>query len=198
MPEMNPISRFFVNFSAARRARRTLSWVRGALTIGPGAECLEVGCGNGGFAVRFIDAFRPGRYVATDIDPHQIAVAGESVRRAAPSGPPPSLELRTADVLRLPFDDRSFDLAFAFLSIHHASPTHHDFSQVPAALSELDRVLRPGARLVYQEFLHREPIRRWLTDHGYAVERVDRRWRIESVVARKPGPGAATVAAVGS
>jgi ubiquinone/menaquinone biosynthesis C-methylase UbiE len=185
MPEMNAISRFFVNVSAARRSRRSLAWVRGAVRVPPAATCLEVGCGNGDFARRFIEAYRPARYVATDIDPLQIAAADASVRRRSAAGPPTSLELRTADVLGLPFGDATFDLVFAFLSIHHASPTHHDFSRVPQALGEIDRTLRPDGRLVYQEFLHREPIRRWLTDRGYALERVDRRWRIEAVVARK-------------
>ncbi|MGB6441908.1 MAG: class I SAM-dependent methyltransferase, partial [Thermoplasmata archaeon] len=107
------------------------------------------------------------------------------VQRRYPAGPPPALSLRKADVLDLPFPDGSFDVSLAILAIHHSGPSHHDFTQIPTALAQLDRVLRPGGLLIYQEFLHQEPIRKWLIDHGYSIDRVRRRWRVESVVARK-------------
>jgi ubiquinone/menaquinone biosynthesis C-methylase UbiE len=198
MPEMNRLSRFFVNLSASRRAAREYDWIRADAPVPRAAVCLEIGCGNGELAARFVEGFQPAQYVATDVDSRQLDGARRTVGRRFPSKPPPALVLREADVLCLPFADRSFDVALAFVAIHHASPTHHDFGRVPQALSEIDRVLRPGGLLLYEEFLHKEPIRKWLADHSFSIDHVRQRRRLESVVARKldgspaatPSPGA--------
>jgi ubiquinone/menaquinone biosynthesis C-methylase UbiE len=187
MPEMNAVSRFFVNLSASRRARRTLRWLRSGVSVPASARCLELGCGNAAFALRFVDAFHPAEYVATDFDDRQLEEARRSVARVYPGRPPTGLSLRTADMLDLPDDPATFDLVFAFVSIHHTGTSHHDPSQVGRALTGIDRVLRPGGLLVYQEFLHTKLIRSWLAERGYAIEREKRRFRLESVVARKPG-----------
>jgi len=186
MAEMNPVSRFFVNRSATWRSRRTYGWVRAEVSVPEAATCLEIGSGSGEFAARFVQGFRPVRYVATDVDPHQLEVATATIRKRLRSELPSSLVLREADMLHLPFDPLSFDLVFAFVAIHHAGPNHHDFGPVPQALSEIDRVLRPGGQLVYQEFLHKAAIRDWLHRYQYVVLRVQGKWRLESVVARKP------------
>lgn len=185
MTEMNPVSRFFVNLSAARRSSRTYDWVRRNAAIPAGATCLELGCGNGYFAARFVEGFRPSQYLATDLDPHQVAAAQATLRKRFGGDPPPVLTVREADMLHLPFADASFDAVLAFVAIHHASPDHFDFSPVPQALSEIDRTLRARGLLVYQEILHKDAIRDWLTRRGYTMERIQRRWRIESAVARK-------------
>lgn len=183
---MNPISRFFVNRSAARRSERRLSWIRQSATIPGQAVCLEIGCGSAALATRFVDAFRPARYVATDLDVRQLEEASRNLGRRYPGGSPSALELKAADMLRLPFPDASFDVVMAFVAIHHASPAHRDFSQVPQALSEIDRVLRPGGLILYSELFHKEAIRKWLTDRGYSISGLQRRWKLESVVAGKP------------
>ena len=90
-------------------------------------------------------------------------------------------------MLALPFPDASFDAVFAFVAIHHASPKHRDFTNVPRALSEIDRVLKSMGSLVYEEIEHKEKIRQWLLDHGYVLSGVQRNWKRESVLAQKPG-----------
>jgi ubiquinone/menaquinone biosynthesis C-methylase UbiE len=186
MPEMNVVSRFFVNLSARRRARRAYARVRADAPIPAAAVCLEIGCGSGEFAARFVEGYQPAQYVATDFDPRQLDVARRTLQLRFSSGPPSSLVLREADMLKLPFAEASYDVVLAFVTIHHASPSHHDASRVPEALSEIDRVLRPGGLLIYEDFLHLELIRKWLSDRAYTLVRVRRRWRFESVVARKP------------
>jgi SAM-dependent methyltransferase len=55
-------------------------------------------------------------------------------------GPDPEWPLRVlADMKRLPFEDRYFDLVVCSASLHHSS-------DIPAALAEIARVLRPGGR----------------------------------------------------
>jgi SAM-dependent methyltransferase len=185
MTEMNPVSRFFVNLSAARRSSRAYDWVRKNAAIPAAATCLELGCGNAYFATRFVAGFHPKLYVATDFDPHQLTAAEATVRKRFGDSPPSSLLLRQADMLHLPFENGSFDVVLAFVAIHHASPNHFDFTPIPQALAEIDRALRPRGLLVYQEILHKEAIRGWLADHAYSLDQIHRGWRIESVVARK-------------
>src|SRR5207237_10479702 len=94
---------------------------------------------------------------------------------------------RSAHTLPLPFPDASVDAVFAIVPIHHASPKHRDFANVPRALSEIDRVLKPVGSLVYEEIEHKEKIRQWLVDHGYALTGIQRNWKRESVLAQKAG-----------
>ncbi len=185
MSEMNFVARFFVNRSAARRSERRAAWIRQNARVPAGASCLEIGCGVGALAARLVDTLHPAKYVATDLDPRQLEEATRSLSQRYRGPPPPTLELRRADMLRLPFPDASFDVVLAFVALHHASPVHHDFSQVPRALGEADRVLRPGGLFLYSELFHQEAIRKWLTDHGYSISGVQRGWRLESVVATK-------------
>lgn len=185
MAEMNSISRFFVNLSASRRAARYFEWIRRNVPIPAAASCLEIGCGNAAFAARFVEGFVPAQYLATDFDRNQLQAARLNLGRRYPRGVPPSLVLGDADMLHLPFADSSFDVVLTFLTLHHASPNHQDFTPVPVALSEISRVLRPSGMLVYEEFLHKESIRRWLVEHGYSIEQLQGRWRRERVMARR-------------
>ncbi len=186
MAEMGRISRFFVNRFNARRSARVFGVIRDRAAVPAQASWLEVGCGNGDLASRIVDGLQPAKYVGTDLDPHQLDAARDHLAERYPSGLPPALEFREADMLHLPFADGSFDAVVAIVSIHHASPNHHDPVNVPPALAEIDRVLRPGGVLVYEEFLHKDVIRAWLAEHGYAASVVDRGVKRESVVAGKP------------
>ncbi|HYA10129.1 MAG TPA: class I SAM-dependent methyltransferase [Thermoplasmata archaeon] len=187
MAELNALARWHVNAFARRRNARRYAWVRENLSLAPGAACLEIGCGNGGMAALLVEGLRPARWVATDLDPRQIQLAHRTLARRYPDGLPPSLELRTADMLQLPFPRGSFDAVFAFAAIHHASQSHHDFSRLPDALTELDRVLRGGGFLVYEEIVHQAKIRGWLLGRGYTLCATRRRWRRELNVAQKAG-----------
>lgn len=186
MAEMNRVSRWFVNHVKGRANARLYAWVAGHVTLPPGAICLEVGCGDGNMAARILDGMSPSRLVATDLDLRQIESANRRLSAHYPAGPPSGLELRPADMLRLPFPDTGFDAVFAFASLHHAGTGHRDATHLGEALAEIDRVLRPDGLLVYQEFLHKDRLHAWLERHGYTVLARERRWRHEVAVTRKP------------
>ncbi len=187
MAEMNAVARFFVNTFGARRNRRRWRWIREHLALPPGASCLEIGPGNGSMAALLVEGLAPQRYLAMELDARQLSAAREYARKHPLEGSRGALSLERADMLHLPLPDRSIDAAFAFVALHHASPSHRDFSRVPDALAEIDRTLRPGGYLVYEEFVHKEKIRRWLDDHRFARVAVRQGWAREWVIARKPG-----------
>lgn len=185
MAEMTRLERFFVNRFKGRANERLFLWIRQNLVLREGSECLELGAGKGDMALRAIEAFRPTRYVATDYDPAQVEAARRFLAEAYPDGLPPTLELRAADVLRLDFPDRTFDAVFAFAMLHHVGPRRRDFEPIARALEQIDRILQPGGKFVYQEFAHTAAIRRWLISHGYRIEAERRGFFHDEAVARK-------------
>ncbi len=110
------------------------------LDLQPGQHVLEVGCGTGADAQMMAQRVAPGgRVVAVDGSRHTIAVAQQ---RAAGCSLP--LEFQVADAHRLPFADDSFDASRADrIFMHLESPAQ--------ALSEMQRVTRPGGRVLVYE-----------------------------------------------
>jgi ubiquinone/menaquinone biosynthesis C-methylase UbiE len=107
-----------------------------------GSAVLDIPTG-GGVALR---GLRPGqgiRYVAADISPEML----ERARRVAREhGVEDQVELRTADVEHLPFDDGEFDLCLSFAGLHC-------FPDPRAAVQEIARAVRPGGRFTGSVFL---------------------------------------------
>jgi SAM-dependent methyltransferase len=89
---------------------------------------LEVGCGHGRFAAALAEAGI--NVIATDQSP-------QMVEQATALG----VTARQADVQDLPFADSAFDCVVANYMLYHVP-------DLPRALGEIDRVLRPGGVLV--------------------------------------------------
>jgi ubiquinone/menaquinone biosynthesis C-methylase UbiE len=162
---MGRFSRWRINRRTERRARRSLDDLEGNLRVPAEARVLELGSGGGGLLALVFERFRPAAIVGTDFDVREVEAA-----RAFLLGRfgtvPPSIELRPADALQLPFADRSFDVVFAMMMLHHVEHRHHEYKNRPRALAEIRRVLTPGGWLVYSEMTAREEIRRTLADLG--------------------------------
>lgn len=92
-------------------------------------RCLEVGCGPGELSAR-VRRELGSDVVAIDISPRMVELAQAG-----------GVAARVGDVQELPFEDESFDCAVAAWVLFHVP-------DVPRALAELARVLRPGGRLV--------------------------------------------------
>jgi SAM-dependent methyltransferase len=123
---------------AAERYWRSDEWmaVRAIIGIGPG-EALDAGAGRGiasyalardGFAV-----------TALEPDPSDLVGAGAIRSLAREAGLAIQVEERLSE--RLPFADNSFDVIFARAVLHH-------IADLPAAMREFFRVLRPGGVFV--------------------------------------------------
>jgi ubiquinone/menaquinone biosynthesis C-methylase UbiE len=104
------------------------------LALAPGEHVLDIGSGPGLLAYDMASAVGPdGRVSGIDASP---AMAGMSAKRCLSQA---WAEFRTADAARLPYPDDSFDAAVS-------TQVYEYVPDVPAALGELFRVLRPGGR----------------------------------------------------
>jgi len=104
-------------------------------TIGP-SHALDLGCGAGhaSFAMA-----RGGAHRVTAFDPSGQMLA--VVAREAAARGHGTVDTRTGSAESLPFADASFDLVATRYSAHH-------WAQVPRALAECARVLKPGGRMI--------------------------------------------------
>jgi ubiquinone/menaquinone biosynthesis C-methylase UbiE len=113
--------------------------------LGPlaGRQLLDCGCGKGHTSVML--AKRGAQVSAFDIAEPDLAIAA---RLAQANGVP--LALYTLVFENLSFADASFDLAFGACVLHHVD--------IPRAMAELQRVLKPGGRAVFIENSARNPL----------------------------------------
>jgi SAM-dependent methyltransferase len=95
----------------------------------PTGRTLDLGCGEGRLARDLASLGHD--VVGVDGSPAMIAAAREAA---------PELEFHLADAASLPFDDGSFDLVIAFMSLQ-------DIDDLSGAIREATRVLAPGGRL---------------------------------------------------
>ena len=100
----------------------------------PGTQVLDLGCGGG--HVSFRAAAYAARVVAYDLSDDMLKV----VARTATERGLDRLEVRQGAAESLDFPDASFDIVLSRYSAHH-------WRDVPAAMAEARRVLKPGGIL---------------------------------------------------
>ena len=109
------------------------------------SRVLEAGSGNG-FNTLHLAKLHPQRqFVGIDLTAEHIAAA-----RAAADGVP-NLNYLRGNYRSLPLSSESVDLAFGVETFCQAT-------DLPAALSEMHRVLRPGGRLLIVDCFRRRPL----------------------------------------
>ena len=108
--------------------------------IGPGASCLEIGCGRGAAVELIIKAFGPRRIHASDIDPDMIRIA---VFKQAPRHQGRVLHL-VADAQYLPYPDGCMDAVFNYGILHHLEDWR-------LGIGEIARVLKSEGGFYFEE-----------------------------------------------
>jgi len=107
-----------------------------SLALTEGEHVLDIGSGPALLAHDMATAVGPkGRVCGIDVSRAMVAMAGQ---RCAEQ---PWAEFRTAEATQLPYPDDSFDAAVS-------TQVYEYVPDIPAALAELHRVLRPGGRAV--------------------------------------------------
>ena len=136
MPVMSKVEATFCRSRAWRSftAKVVMPWVlRGEDFVG---DVLEIGAGAGANTAVIAAIHPQAAITATDIDPAMVAAARARLARFGRR-----IAVQQADATRLPFDDDSFDAVVSMLMLHHVLCWE-------AVIQEVDRVLRPGGRLV--------------------------------------------------
>lgn len=120
-----------------RNAR--LAGVR-ALAPRPGERVVEIGFGTGEALAAVARLVGPrGSVEGVDLSPGMVTKAR---RRVSAAHLDSEVSLRTGDAVVLPYEDGRFDAAFASFILELLRE-----DEIPAALAEVSRVLRPGGRL---------------------------------------------------
>lgn len=111
---------------------------RAVLALQPGERVLDIGSGPGFLAREMAREVGPGGAVhGVDVSQDMLAIA----RRRPPDQGSAPVAFHLADVRALPFPDASFDAAVS-------TQVYEYVDDMPAALAEARRVLRPGGRLL--------------------------------------------------
>ena len=122
-----------------RKANRALCAAVGEL-ISPADDVLECACGTG--LLTTVIAPRCKRLTATDFS---AAMLRRAKKKCAKFG---NVQLAQAEILHLDYPDESFDAVVAANVIHLLDEPYR-------ALQELERVCRPGGRLIIPTYMNR-------------------------------------------
>lgn len=139
---------------------------------------LDLGCGRGAVLLLAAEHLPRGRAVGVDLwrSGDQSGNAYEAtMRNASAEGVADRVELHTADMTNLPFDDASFDVVVSNLAIHNIKGRRGR----ELAIEQAVRVLRPGGRLLIADIFGTRHYRAHLEELGLvAIDRRDLGWRM--------------------
>jgi len=106
------------------------------------AHLLDVATGTADMAIMAAKMLQPAQITGIDISGGMLAIGREKVAKEAL---PTNIQLQLADSETIPFADATFDGAMVAFGVRN-------FEHLDKGLSEINRVLKPGAQLVVLEF----------------------------------------------
>ena len=112
--------------------------------LNAGMDLLDVGCGPATITADLAGRVAPGRVVGLDAASGALEAARATL---AERDLPARVELTDGDVMSLPFDDGTFDVAHAHQVLQH-------LSDPVGALAEMRRVTRPGGIVAVRDAVY--------------------------------------------
>jgi len=142
-----------------RRNRESTELLLARLGIAGGESVLEIGCGTGALTVPLAAAVgERGRVVAVDISEPMLKVARQRVGERGLQ----NVTLLLGDAQVFEFESAAFDLATSRMGVMF-------FADPAAAFRNIDRVLKPGGRLVFACWGPLAEHRHWLISYDIAL-----------------------------
>lgn len=153
--------RLRLEFNEWAKAGRGPSMERGHRPVGEQAirlleipddgRVLDIGCGNGWATRLMAEQAQHGRVVGIDISDEMVDLARESSDGFS------NLEFREASAEKLSFAEDEFTHAFSMESLYY-------YGDIPRALQEISRVLKPGGKFacIVDLFKENGPSHQWL------------------------------------
>lgn len=152
-----PVYEIWARLTESHARRRVLELAN----VKDGESILEVATGTGVQLVSLASRNPSGRTVGVELAEKMLAQTRKRLRAAGLG----SVEVVRASALSLPFDDESFDLVVNAYMLDLLAREN-----IPRALAELKRVLRPNGRLVLSNMTpgraRRHRVWDWLYGHG--------------------------------
>ena len=121
--------------------KKAIRWL--AQDAGEHPRVLDLGAGTLDGAVEIARRIPGARVAAADFAREMLRVGRRKIRDGA------AIETHAADGHRLPYRDAAFDAAFSAFCVRN-------FADLPRAMRELRRVVRPGGRVAILEFFRPE------------------------------------------
>ena len=131
------LGRFVVRNMNSRHSKVT-DWGLSNVRIRPQDVILDVGCGGGRTISKLASVATDGKVFGLDFSDASLTVARKLNARQIEQG---RVEIHEGSVLNLPFQADTFDLVTAV-------ETHFWWSDLPAGMREILRVLKPGGTLL--------------------------------------------------
>jgi arsenite methyltransferase len=126
---------------------------------------LDVGCGRGLMLVGAARRLTTGRATGIDIWRAEDLSGNrpeETLENARREGVADRIEVRTADMRKMPFEDGSFDVVVSSQAIHNIAAAEGR----ARAVGEIARVLTPGGRALIRDIRHLDDYAATLAAHG--------------------------------
>ena len=122
---------------------------------------LDVATGTGDFAFEAISILKPNNIIGVDISRGMLDVAEQKIKKRGLSQ---TFEVRLGDSERLLFEDNTFDAVTVAYGVRN-------FENLEKGLSDIYRVLKPGAKAVILEFSQpkRFPIKQLYNFYFYCI-----------------------------
>jgi len=121
-------------------------WGLRHVPIRVGDTILDIGCGGGRTVQRLAASAPEGRVHGIDFSPASVATASRTNAREIAAG---RVQIQLGTVSALPFPERHFDVVTAV-------ETHYYWPDLPADLSEVLRVVKPGGTFALIAETHRD------------------------------------------